>query len=165
MTKSEDKAVYFEFLSFRFVDENNLNTDNYETTVYIHCNAYLCKAGATNCSNTTEICEAQSSPGSRRSRRHVSMKSTDHKSQTGVASFGPIISKTVIKSLEIDRYNPNSPFLGNFNLAMKVYRYYLTDNLLYVLSFMTVVMLMITFFTHCASNGTALLRANANENA
>ena len=84
------------------------------------------------------------------------------KSRTLVASFGPVKTKAFTES-QIVRDNPRSAFGANFDLAMKVYRYYLTDNLLYVLAFMTVFILLITFLTHYI-NSAAIIFGGAGPN-
>jgi len=150
ITRVEDKITYFEFLSFRFQDANNLNTPNYETIVYIHCGGYLCQIGTEGCTNTTQLCETdQTRARHKRSRRDAqSNRIPRDKTNFRIETYGPF----KIESIKAERERLFQNFVKSHqDMAMKVYKFCLSDNLLYALSFMTIFMLLVTFITHFVS--------------
>ena len=143
------REVYFEFLSFRFE-----NAD-YDSSVFIHCSAFLCTIGEADCTNdAAESCGSNSGESSR--KRRAVVKDPNIKSRTLTSSFGPIVTTSRQLSgshYQIVRDDPNAKpgsgltFTNNFDSALKVYRYYLSENLLYILVVMALLALVLAVIT------------------
>ena len=146
-TRETTREVFFEFLSFRFAGED------YNSVVYIHCSAFLCDINQSNCTNEADC--ASSNDGSSR-RRRAAPSEPNAKSRTLTSSFGPVVTGNKQLSgtfYEIVRDDPNAKigtgvtFHNNFDSALKVYRYYLSENFLYILLIMALIAVVIAVIT------------------
>lgn len=148
-TLETTREVFFEFLSFRFAGED------YNSVVYIHCSAFLCDVNQSDCTNeASQPCQS-GNDGSSRRRREASSEPTS-KSRSLTSSFGPIVTgnKQLSGSFyEIVRDDPNTKsgsgvtFQSNLDSALKVYRYYLSENFLYILVIMALIALVLAVIT------------------